>query len=109
MSISWAAVVVLLVALSTCQGQQFGGIGIQDIQRILSDRRYVQQQLNCVLDRGQCDPIGNQLRNVIPEVLTRNCRLCSPQQAQTARNVINFLSQNYPNEWSQIQRRFIPQ
>ncbi|CAH1400269.1 unnamed protein product [Nezara viridula] len=106
MRISSAAVLVLLVALNSCGGQQLGSIGPLDIQKILSDKVYVQQQLNCVLDQGQCDAVGNQLRRVIPEVLERNCRFCTPQQAQNARNVVNYISQNYPDEWSQIQRRF---
>ncbi|XP_014287756.2 ejaculatory bulb-specific protein 3 [Halyomorpha halys] len=110
MNISSVAAVLLVGFLySSCEAQLLGGTAPLDVGRILSDRGYVQQQLNCVLGRGQCDAIGNQLRLVIPEVLSRNCRICTPQQAQTARNVINFISQNYPNEWSQIQSRFTPQ
>lgn len=34
----------------------------QDISNLLSDRRYVQKQINCILDQGHCDVVGKKIK-----------------------------------------------
>nr|CAD7409208.1 unnamed protein product [Timema poppensis] len=42
----------------------------------------------------------------IPEIVTRNCRSCTPQQAANARKLANFVQSNYPEAWRQIVARY---
>ncbi|XP_015585244.1 ejaculatory bulb-specific protein 3 [Cephus cinctus] len=90
------AVVVGVFAL--CQAQ--------DISLLLNDRNYVEKQINCVVGKGSCDRIGQQIKVLLPEVLNNQCSRCSPQQAQNARKLVDFMKQRYPNEWRIILKRF---
>ncbi|KAG7203189.1 hypothetical protein KM043_010296 [Ampulex compressa] len=94
------AVIILTIVVITglCQGQ--------DISGLLADRRYVEKQINCILERGHCDVIGRQIKGLLPEVLNNNCRRCTPHQVRTAHRLISFMRQSYPNEWSHIVRSY---
>uniref|UniRef100_A0A182QHP4 Uncharacterized protein n=1 Tax=Anopheles farauti TaxID=69004 RepID=A0A182QHP4_9DIPT len=42
----------------------------------------------------------------LPEVIQRNCRNCSPQQAQNAQKLTNFLQTRYPEVWAMLIRKY---
>lgn len=42
----------------------------------------------------------------LPEVILRNCRNCSPQQAQNAQKLTNFLQTRYPDVWAMLIRKY---
>lgn len=42
----------------------------------------------------------------LPEVILRNCRNCSPQQAQNAQKLTNFLQTRYPEVWAMLIRKY---
>lgn len=58
-----ALVSVALAAVPSGRNQGiFGPMTPEQIEKLLSDRSYVQKQLGCVLGKGSCDQTGNQLR-----------------------------------------------
>ncbi|XP_012271972.1 ejaculatory bulb-specific protein 3-like [Orussus abietinus] len=74
----------------------------QDISALLMDKNYVLRQIDCVLERGRCDSVGQQLKVALPEALNNNCRRCTPSQARNARKLVEFMKRNHPNEWLAI-------
>lgn len=42
----------------------------------------------------------------LPEVILRNCRNCSPQQAQNAQKLTNFLQARYPDVWAMLLKKY---
>lgn len=42
----------------------------------------------------------------LPEVILRNCRNCSPQQAANAQKLTNFLQTRYPDVWAMLIRKY---
>merc|ERR1712083_15780 len=69
----------------------------------LQDDNFVRQQLQCVLNQGPCDKIGNTFKRMAPEVLRGRCPppcdKCMKKQIQKAMSVI---SRKYPREWTEM-------
>ncbi|CAH0389562.1 unnamed protein product [Bemisia tabaci] len=80
--------------------------GAGDISGHLKNKNYILKQLNCVLGKGACDNVGKQLKVAIPEVLNKNCKGCTSQQAANAKRLITFMKSNYPAEWSKIAAKY---
>lgn len=65
-------------------------------------------------DEWKCRPnnvLFNSFRHfcivaALPEVILRNCRNCSPQQAQNAQKLTNFLQTRYPDVWAMLIRKY---
>uniref|UniRef100_A0A8D8ZAX7 Ejaculatory bulb-specific protein 3 n=1 Tax=Cacopsylla melanoneura TaxID=428564 RepID=A0A8D8ZAX7_9HEMI len=85
---------------------QRSAFGNDDVNKYLSNPKYVEQQIDCVLDRSGCDSIGRNLKAAIPLALRENCRACSSKQVENARKLGSYISQHYPREWSQIQAKY---
>merc|ERR1712007_187139 len=69
----------------------------------LQDDNFVRQQLQCILNQGPCDKIGNTFKRMAPEVLRGRCPppcdKCMKKQIQKAMSVI---SRKYPREWTEM-------
>ncbi|XP_031842041.1 putative odorant-binding protein A10 [Nomia melanderi] len=77
-------------------------IQAQNILHLLSDRRYVERQISCILNRAPCDVVGKTVKGLLPEALNNDCRRCTPRQMEHAQILMGFMRQNYPNEWYSI-------
>ncbi|OXA64659.1 ejaculatory bulb-specific protein 3 [Folsomia candida] len=77
------------------------------IERALKDKGFVRQLINCVLDRGPCDGHGRQLRLMAPEIVRGQCPGCSKKLHGQIRRVISHVQRNFPQEWSEVVRRFL--
>ncbi|XP_076632316.1 allergen Tha p 1 [Colletes latitarsis] len=77
-----------------------------NISNLLTNRRFVEKQIDCILNRGHCDSIGKTIKGLLPEALNNNCRRCTPEQTEQARTMIEFMKRNYPNEWHSIVRHY---
>ncbi|CAD7092001.1 unnamed protein product [Hermetia illucens] len=78
----------------------------KNITRLLNNQVIVSRQIMCVLEKSPCDQLGRQLKAALPEVILRNCRNCSPQQAQNAQKLTNFLQTRYPDVWAMLIRKY---
>ncbi|XP_076245958.1 allergen Tha p 1 [Calliopsis andreniformis] len=78
----------------------------QGIMKFLNNKRFVEKQIDCILERGRCDVVGKRLIEFIPEILNDNCKYCSPQHKYYARTLLDFMSKNYPRELKLMIRRY---
>uniref|UniRef100_A0A1I8P6J7 Chemosensory binding protein n=1 Tax=Stomoxys calcitrans TaxID=35570 RepID=A0A1I8P6J7_STOCA len=78
----------------------------KNINKLLNNQVIVSRQIMCVLEKSPCDQLGRQLKAALPEVIVRNCRNCSPQQAQNAQKLTTFLQTKYPDVWAMLLRKY---
>ncbi|XP_035915872.1 putative odorant-binding protein A10 [Anopheles maculipalpis] len=98
--------VIALMALLIVGPQPAAANDSQNINRLLNNQVIVSRQIMCVLEKSPCDQLGRQLKAALPEVIQRNCRNCSPQQAQNAQKLTNFLQTRYPEVWAMLIRKY---
>ncbi|XP_033340089.1 allergen Tha p 1 [Megalopta genalis] len=99
MKLQLSIFVTLLVLSSFAEAQK-------SVSQLLTDRRYVTQQISCILDQAPCDVIGKRIKSLLPEALNNNCRRCTPRQREHARTLMTLMQQNYPKEWQMIVRYY---
>ncbi|XP_030383791.1 ejaculatory bulb-specific protein 3 [Scaptodrosophila lebanonensis] len=78
----------------------------KNINKLLNNQVIVSRQIMCILEKSPCDQLGRQLKAALPEVITRKCRNCSPQQAQNAQKLTAFLQTRYPDVWAMLIRKY---
>ncbi|XP_002037489.2 allergen Tha p 1 [Drosophila sechellia] len=78
----------------------------RNINKLLNNQVVVSRQIMCILGKSECDQLGLQLKAALPEVITRKCRNCSPQQAQKAQKLTTFLQTRYPDVWAMLLRKY---
>ncbi|XP_052867056.1 putative odorant-binding protein A10 [Anopheles cruzii] len=101
-----SAAVIALMALLIVGPEPAAANDSQNINRLLNNQVIVSRQIMCVLEKSPCDQLGRQLKAALPEVIQRNCRNCSPQQAQNAQKLTNFLQTRYPEVWAMLIRKY---
>jgi hypothetical protein len=77
------------------------------MERVLKDKGFVRSLINCVLDKGPCDGHGRQLRLMAPEIVRGQCPGCSRKVHNQIRRVISHVQRHFPQEWSEVTRRFL--
>lgn len=109
-TMAWSSVIgVIMVLVLVLVGGPTGQVEANDTQnlnRLLNNQVIVSRQIMCVLEKSPCDQLGRQLKAALPEVIQRNCRNCSPQQAQNAQKLTNFLQTRYPEVWAMLIRKY---
>lgn len=101
-----SAVLIALMAILIVGPGPAAANDSQNINRLLNNQVIVSRQIMCVLEKSPCDQLGRQLKAALPEVIQRNCRNCSPQQAQNAQKLTNFLQTRYPEVWAMLIRKY---
>lgn len=99
----WAGTMSLLLIVSSAAAIRSDD---KNITRLLNNQVIVSRQIMCVLEKSPCDQLGRQLKAALPEVILRNCRNCSPQQAQNAQKLTTFLQTRYPDVWAMLIRKY---
>ncbi|XP_014097241.1 ejaculatory bulb-specific protein 3 [Bactrocera oleae] len=94
--------IFLLLVICTCETDSDD----KNINKLLNNQVIVSRQIMCVLEKSPCDQLGRQLKAALPEVILRNCRNCSPQQAQNAQKLTNFLQARYPDVWAMLLKKY---
>ncbi|XP_055852817.1 uncharacterized protein LOC129916731 [Episyrphus balteatus] len=99
----WAGTMSILLLMSSAAAIRSDD---KNITRLLNNQVIVSRQIMCVLEKSPCDQLGRQLKAALPEVILRNCRNCSPQQAQNAQKLTTFLQTRYPDVWAMLIRKY---
>lgn len=77
------------------------------INRKFKDERYMQQQLNCVLDKGPCDDTGKMVKRLAPDVLKGHCPSpCTMCTRRQIKRVMAEVQRKYPRQFTEMLRSF---
>jgi len=69
----------------------------------MKDDKFIEFQLNCALERGPCDDIGNKIKILAPEVLAGRCPPpCTECTRKQIRRVMTELSQKFPGQFQEM-------
>ncbi|XP_055548197.1 ejaculatory bulb-specific protein 3-like [Wyeomyia smithii] len=104
--ISTLTLLIFVVAAQEQYSTKYDGI---DIDEILKSERLFNNYYKCLMDDGPCTPDGKELKRLLPEALQTNCEKCTESQHAGALKVINYLIQNRPEQWKNLQAKYDPE
>lgn len=69
----------------------------------LQDEGFMRLQLDCVLDKGPCDELGDTLKRMAPDVMKGLCPLpCDECKKKQIQRVMSTIARKYPRQWHEI-------
>lgn len=76
----------------------------------LRDEAFIKYQLDCAMNIGPCDEIGEKIKILAPEVLAGRCpRPCNECTKTQIKRVMAELSQRFPRRFQEMMRQLAPQ
>ncbi|KAH1014745.1 ejaculatory bulb-specific protein 3-like [Dendroctonus ponderosae] len=79
-----------------------------DVDEILHSDRLMKFYMNCMLDKGACTPVGQEVKERLPDALASGCEKCSEQQKKIIIKSLKFLIEHRRNDFDQLEARFDP-
>ncbi|XP_058452935.1 ejaculatory bulb-specific protein 3-like [Malaya genurostris] len=101
-------VVLALVAVVSAQEKYTSRYDGIDVEEILRSDRLFNNYYKCLMDEGPCTPDGKELKRILPEALQTDCVKCSESQRAGAIRVVNYLIENRPEQWKNLQAKYDP-
>ena len=84
-----------------CLGSDIG------VNQKLKNEEYINQQLDCVLDKGPCDKNGQMIKRLAPDVLKGHCpNPCNVCTKRQIKRVMAEVSRRFPRKFSEMLRSF---
>jgi len=75
----------------------------------LRDEAFIKFQLDCAMNVGPCDEIGEKIKILAPEVLAGRCpRPCNECTKTQIKRVMAQLSQRFPRRFQEMMRQLAP-
>merc|ERR1712080_782314 len=75
----------------------------------LRDEAFIKFQLDCAMNIGPCDEIGEKIKILAPEVLAGRCpRPCNECTKTQIKRVMAQLSQRFPRRFQEMMRQLAP-
>jgi len=73
----------------------------------LNDPVFINTQLECLLDRGECDEIGKLIKRMAPDIIRGGCHHpCDPCKKKQIQKVMSVLSRRYPRQFQTMLKKF---
>jgi len=73
----------------------------------LEDPAFINYQLQCLLERGECDEIGSLVKRMAPDIIRGQCPPpCDPCKKKQIKKVMATLSSKYPKQFQTMIQRF---
>lgn len=73
----------------------------------LKDPKFINYQLQCLLDKGECDEIGNLVKRMAPDIIRGGCpRPCDECKKKQIQKVMATLSTKYPKQFQIMLQKF---
>nr|QUP79551.1 chemosensory protein 5 [Monochamus saltuarius] len=91
------AVFVVLVGVAASQKYTTKYDNI-DLDEIIKSDRLLKNYMDCIMERGNCTPDGQELKKNIPDALVTDCSKCSDWQREGTRKILRHLVIN-KREW----------
>ncbi|KAK4885683.1 hypothetical protein RN001_001954 [Aquatica leii] len=80
-----------------------------DIDEILANNRLVDSYINCVKTGQKCTPIGQRARELLPDALKTKCSTCTNIQKERMQKALEWVIQNKPNNFLELENQFDPE
>ncbi|MEW2523922.1 A10/OS-D family protein [Streptomyces sp. NPDC047071] len=80
-----------------------------DVDRILKSKRLFTNYFNCLMGKGKCTPDAKELKRLLPDALTTNCKKCTPVQRAATGTVIDYVISSHPAEWAKLSAKYDPE
>ncbi|XP_050542613.1 allergen Tha p 1-like isoform X2 [Daktulosphaira vitifoliae] len=68
-----------------------------------------ERYLNCFLENGPCSPDARNVKEMIPEALENECKLCNDIQKKIIEKMMCFLNNHQPEILQKVTAKFDPQ
>ncbi|KXJ74810.1 ejaculatory bulb-specific protein 3 [Aedes albopictus] len=105
----FVAVALALFAVAAAQEKYTTKYDGVDLDEILKSDRLFNNYYKCLMDQGRCTPDGNELKRVLPDALKTDCAKCSSKQRDGTQKVVNYLIDNRPSQWKNLQAKYDPE
>jgi len=74
--------------------------------QMLNDERFIKKQINCVLEKGECDETGKMIKRLAPDVLNNKCPApCTPCKKQQIKMMMSTIQRKYPKLFADVMRQ----
>ncbi|KAK0086241.1 hypothetical protein PV325_003549 [Microctonus aethiopoides] len=77
-----------------------------NFSELLDNEAYIMNQIDCVLDRSECDQNGLKIKNILPHLIQNDCEDCIPDVKIRYKMISKFLQNTHPREWSEIMDKY---
>ncbi|CAL4076022.1 unnamed protein product [Meganyctiphanes norvegica] len=105
--------VTLLSAMALSSAQKRGNfeyLTMDNVNWLISERKNVDDMVNCVKRDRNCNDIFNDLKRIMPEILRTkgSCRAirCTAEQQEVIKYAIKQLNKRYPRKMVELQSVF---
>ncbi|XP_044746305.1 ejaculatory bulb-specific protein 3-like [Coccinella septempunctata] len=107
----YAAVVVLVfgfVSFARSASTYTDKFDKVDLDALVKNERLFKTYVNCLLDKGPCQPDGLELKTHLPDALLTECIHCTDAQKEGTRKVIRHLLQHKREWWNELEAKYDP-
>ncbi|KAK0080860.1 hypothetical protein PV326_007959 [Microctonus aethiopoides] len=77
-----------------------------NFSELVDNEAYIMDQIDCVLDRNECDQNGLIIQSVQPQIIQNYCNDCTPDIKLKYKMISKFLQNTHPREWSEIMDKY---
>ncbi|KAK0182015.1 hypothetical protein PV327_000189 [Microctonus hyperodae] len=102
-------VIIIATVMSVLALQIINSQDILNPDEFLSNEDYINELIDCVLDRGICDSNGSRIKYVLPHLIQNNCADCIPGIKLKYKMISKFLRDTHPREWTEIMDKYSEQ
>ncbi|XP_073845626.1 ejaculatory bulb-specific protein 3-like [Musca autumnalis] len=107
-TIACIVVAACMIIGTSAQGSYTTKYDNVNIDDILKSDRLLNNYFKCLMGTGSCTPDAQELKKYIPDALQTECAKCNDKQKNAIHKVINFLIDNKPEQWKQLQAKYDP-
>uniref|UniRef100_A0A8D9EW37 Ejaculatory bulb-specific protein 3 n=2 Tax=Cacopsylla melanoneura TaxID=428564 RepID=A0A8D9EW37_9HEMI len=104
--LSCLIVVVFGVSMTDAYTNRYDGF---DIDSVLKSERMYKSYLNCFLDLGPCNPMSEEGKRLIPEIINTSCAKCSPHQKYLICKVFKLILEQKPDDLQKLLAKYDPE
>ncbi|KAK9736558.1 Insect pheromone-binding family, A10/OS-D [Popillia japonica] len=80
-----------------------------DVNTVISSRRLLVNYINCLLDKGPCTAEATELKKILPNAISTQCKDCSLVEKQAVGKIFAHLLQYHREQWNQLLDKYDPE
>ncbi|KAL3289224.1 hypothetical protein HHI36_003658 [Cryptolaemus montrouzieri] len=80
-----------------------------DIDEVLTNDAVLEHHFNCVMERSDCPDLIDQIKLIVPELVSTNCAMCTEEERAVVRRVTTHVRETKPDMWKEFCDRYDPE